>query len=67
MDNKIEKGYIYLDTYVVQKDMRIRLPKVIQKNMDIIKGKTEFDIYMKNDKKEIVLKLKKSEGGKNED
>lgn len=67
MDNKIEKGYIYLDTYVVQKDMRIRLPKVIQKNMDIVKGKTEFDIYMKNDKKEIVLKLKKSEGGKNED
>lgn len=67
MDNKIEKGYIYLDTYVVQKDMRIRLPKVIQKNMDIIKGKTEFDIYMKNDKKEIVLKLKKSEGGNNED
>lgn len=67
MDNKIEKGYIYLDTYVVQKDMRIRLPKVIQKNMDIVKGKTEFDIYMKNDKKEIVLKLKKTEGGKNED
>lgn len=67
MDNQIQKEYIYLETYVVQKDMRIRLPKVIQKNMGIVKGETEFDIYMKNDKKEIILKLKKSEGDEDED
>lgn len=49
---------IYLDTYVIQKDMRLRLPKTIIQNMNIVKGETVFDIYMKSDKSIIVLKIK---------
>lgn len=37
---------IYLDTYVLQQDMRVRLPKAILTNMDVEKGKTQFDIYL---------------------
>lgn len=44
---------IYLDTYVVQKDMRIRLPKSILTNMNVEKGSTTFDIFY--DKKIIRL------------
>ena len=29
---------IYLDTYVLQQDMRVRLPKAILTNMDVEKG-----------------------------
>ncbi|MDD3840848.1 MAG: AbrB/MazE/SpoVT family DNA-binding domain-containing protein [Clostridia bacterium] len=52
---------IYLDTYVIQKDMRLRLPKTIIQNMNIVKGETVFDIYMKSDKSIIVLKIKEVE------
>ena len=52
---------IYLDTYVIQKDMRLRLPKTLIHNMDIKKGETPFDIYMKSDKSLIVLKVKEDE------
>ena len=38
-------SYIYLDTYVLQQDMRVRLPKAILSNMGVEKGKTRFDIY----------------------
>ena len=30
---------IYLDTYILQQDMRIRLPKSILTNLDVKKGK----------------------------
>lgn len=33
-----ENEIIYLDTYVLQKDMRIRLPKSILENMQVEKG-----------------------------
>lgn len=36
---------VYLDTYVLQQDMRVRLPKAILSNMNVQKGKTKFDIY----------------------
>lgn len=57
MTENIISDYIYLDTYTIQKDMRIRLPKIIEQNMNIVKGKTKFDIFMKNDKTEIILKV----------
>ena len=41
----MDKDLIYLDTYVLQKDMRIRLPKSVLKNMKIEKGITKFQIY----------------------
>ena len=37
---------IYLDTYVLQQDMRIRLPKAVLSNLNVEKGKTKFDIYL---------------------
>ena len=37
---------IYLDTYILQQDMRVRLPKSILTNLKIEKGKTEFDIFI---------------------
>lgn len=48
---------IYLDTYVLQQDMRIRMPKAILSNLNIEKGVTHFNIYFDSEKKCIVLKV----------
>jgi hypothetical protein len=53
----MENSFIYLDTYVLQKDMRLRLPKSILANLHVEKGKTLFDIYINNITKELVLKV----------
>lgn len=52
----MEKNLIYLDTYVLQQDMRIRLPKSILSNMHAEKGKTLFSIYYDNETNSLVLK-----------
>ncbi len=52
----MEKDLIYLDTYILQQDMRIRLPKSIITNLPAEKGKTRFEIYL--DKKNAELRLK---------
>ena len=46
----------YLDTYVLQQDMRIRLPKAILTNLDAKKGITKFDIYFDTKTKSLILK-----------
>lgn len=38
----MENDLIYLDTYILQQDMRIRMPKSILTNLNIEKGKTHF-------------------------
>lgn len=48
---------IYLDSYIVQKDMRIRLPKSILTNMNIEKGKSLLDFYFDKNQNVLVLKL----------
>lgn len=53
---------IYLDTYVLQQDMRIRLPKAILSNLNVEKGKTEFDIYLDSDEKSLVLRIHEDRG-----
>lgn len=53
----MENTCIYLDTYVLQQDMRVRLPKAILSNMNIEKGTTKFDIYLDSKEKEIILKI----------
>ncbi len=58
MDNDL----IYLDTYVLQQDMRVRMPKSILTNLNIEKGVTKFAIYL--DKKNDQLILKKVESAK---
>ncbi len=53
------RNRIYLDSYVLQQDMRIRMPKAILENADAEKGKTIFDVFYDPNKDEIILKKKK--------
>ena len=53
MDNEL----FYLDTYILQQDMRIRMPKTILANMSVEKGKTKFSIFLNRSKNEIILKV----------
>ena len=62
MESK-ESAIIYLDTYVLQQDMRIRLPKSILTNLNDEKGVTKFDIYFDTQSKELILKLSKDSEG----
>ena len=43
---------IYLDTYV-----RVRLPKAILTNMDVEKGKTQFDIYLDSKNNSLIFRI----------
>ena len=54
----MERDRIYLDTYVLQQDMRIRLPKSVLSNMNVEKGVSKFDIYFDKDTNSLVLKVK---------
>lgn len=42
----MKQNRIFLDSYVLQQDMRIRMPKAILENTNAIKGKTIFDVFM---------------------
>ncbi|MCM1046367.1 MAG: hypothetical protein NC417_12730 [Candidatus Gastranaerophilales bacterium] len=53
----MSKEPVYLDTYTLQQDMRIRLPKSILNNLPIEKGTTRFSIYLDQDKKELILRI----------
>lgn len=52
----IKEDLIYLDTYVLQKDMRIRMPKNILKNMNLEKGKSKLEIYYDKINSQLILK-----------
>lgn len=52
---------IYLDTYVLQQDMRVRLPKTILANMNVEKGKTRFDIYLDSYNNELIFRIHRDE------
>lgn len=56
----MKKELIYFDTYVLQKDLRIRLPKNILTNMNLEKENAVFDIYLDYENNEIILKPKLS-------
>lgn len=56
----MDRNFVYLDTYVLQQDMRIRLPKLILTNLDAEKGKTQFDIFLDNANGTIILKKRDS-------
>ena len=61
----MEKQLTYLDTYILQKDMRVRLPKSILANLELTKGESKFDIYYNSETKEIVLRVS-DEASRNE-
>ncbi len=48
---------IYLDTYILQQDMRVRMPKAILSNMGAEKGKTKFDIYLDSRDNSLVFRI----------
>lgn len=60
----MKQNRIFLDSYVLQQDMRIRMPKAILENINAIKGKTIFDVFYDAEEDAIVLKKKT---GKEED
>lgn len=53
----MDKELIYLDTYSLQQDMRIRLPKAILNNLPVEKGTTKFAFYLDPEKKELILRI----------
>lgn len=48
---------IYLDTYVLQQDMRVRMPKAILSNMGVERGKTQFDIYLDSKENSLIFRI----------
>ncbi len=48
---------VYLDSYVLQNDLRLRLPKSILNNLPIKKGQTRFAIYFDATQEEIILRI----------
>lgn len=52
---------IYLDTYVLQKDMRIRMPKSILENLNLEKGKSKFKVYYDKINAQLILRVVESE------
>ena len=49
---------VYLDTYLLQQDMRIRMPKLILPNLGAEKGVTMFDVFLDKKHQSLVLKMK---------
>ena len=52
----MKEELVYLDTYLLQKDMRIRLPKCIIENLGACKGETRFSVYLDKSNRTLVLK-----------
>lgn len=55
------KELIYLDTYVLQQDMRVRLPKSVLANLPVEKGISRFLIYFDKLNECLVLKPENQE------
>lgn len=53
---------VYLDTYVLQQDMRVRLPKAILSNLKVERGTTKFDIYLNSDEQALMLRIHHDDG-----
>lgn len=47
---------IYLDTYVLQKDMRIRMPKSIIENLGLVKGESKLRVFYDRNEGCLILK-----------
>ena len=53
----MKRDLFYLDSYIIQKDMRIRLPKAAAKNLGLECGKSLLEVYVDKENNEIVLKV----------
>lgn len=52
----MNKNEVLLDSYALQKDLRIKLPKQIKSNLPVDIG-TVFDIYINPVTNEIILRI----------
>lgn len=58
---------VYLDSYTLQSDMRIRLPKSVINNLQAVPGKTEFSFYFDSTTQSVIMKIcDKKTAGNNE-
>lgn len=57
MNKKNNDNLIYLDTYILQQDMRIRLPKSVLNNLNVKRGLTKFSIFLNKDTNELVFRI----------
>lgn len=51
----MNSNLVYIDTCILQKDRRIRLPKSILTNLNALNGKTKFEILLNTLDQTIVL------------
>lgn len=56
MSRNEQNERIYLSTYILHKDNRIRLPKSIENNLEVVPGETFFDIMYDAKRKELILR-----------
>ena len=56
----MEDRLIYLDSYTLQQDMRIRLPKSILTNLRVVKGVSKFSVYLDKENNQLILKNEES-------
>ena len=56
----MKEELVYLDTYVLQQDMRIRLPKSILENLNVERGISKFKIYYDKVNSRLILKISKN-------
>jgi len=54
---------IYLDTYLLQQDISIRMSKFILENLSAEKVVTKFDIYFDKENQQLIL-VKSMQKGK---
>ena len=47
---------MFLDSVLIQQDMRVRLPKSLLVNIDGKAGKTKLEIYFDANTREIILR-----------
>ena len=52
----MDKKLVFLDSVLLQQDMRIRLPKSVLVNIDGKAGETRLDVYFDAITKEIILR-----------
>ena len=60
MDPKL----VFLDSVLLQQDMRIRLPKSVLANIDGKAGETRLDVYFDAITKEIILRNSDNQNNK---
>ena len=60
----MHKKLVFLDSVLLQQDMRIRLPKSVLVNIDGKAGETRLDVYFDAITKEIILRNSDNQNNK---